>query len=86
MHRHATVTCVIGGSLHPVSYTTGMFWRVRDFVYMRIMIELGFSPAAQTDDIELVKDARVLDHERQVDDQIKSGDMLYVRRRDEIAA
>ena len=77
---------MIGGSLHPVSYTTGMFWRVRDFVYMRIMIELGFSPTAATDDIELVQDGHALDHERQVDDQIKSGDMLYVRRRDEIAA
>ena len=86
MHRHATVTCVIGGSLHPVSYTTGMFWRVRDFVYMRIMIELGFAPTAATDDIELVQDGHVLDHDKQVDDQIKPGDMLYVRRHGDVEA
>lgn len=86
MHRHATVTCVIGGSLHPINYTTGMFWRVRDFIYMRVMIELGFSSADPTDNIELVRDGVALDHERQVDDQIKPGDMLYVRRHGDVEA
>jgi hypothetical protein len=84
--KPATVTLVLNGQPTPIEYVTGMSWRVLDFIYIKLMLERGIYVREPSDNVELVRNGLVLNHHKQVDDQIKPGDMLYVRRRGDVEA